>query len=66
MNLSLAPTLIYDKSLKFCDTIGADELSPIIHMKIDFSETFVIYTNKIGTFYIYILLIIIKKNENGF
>ncbi len=89
MNLSLAPTLIYDKgnytafggfwngdiiiyrledlmnkkdkSLKLCDTIRADELSPIIHMKIDLSETFVICTNKIGTLYIYI----INNNKKG-
>ena len=45
-----------DKSQKNNLTIiSTSEISPIIHMKMDFSETFVICVNKIGTIFIFII-----------
>jgi hypothetical protein len=81
MNISLAPTLTYDKgnymvlggfwngdmliysldelgnkkdkTIKIVNIISTNNLSPITHIKIDFSETFLICTNTIGTLYVF-------------
>ena len=83
MNISHAPTLIYDKgnyiafgglwngiilinkleeignkkdkSEKNISIISTNDFSPITHMKIDLSETFVICANKMGIIYIFII-----------
>ena len=44
-----------DKSQKNINIISTNIISPITHMKIDLSETFVICANKIGTIYIFII-----------
>ena len=45
-----------DKSQKNnINIISTNKISPIIHMKIDLSETFVICANKIGTIFIFII-----------
>ena len=83
MNISHAPTLIYDKgnyiafgglwngnilinkleevgkkkdkSHKYISIISTNNFSPITHMKIDLSETFVICASKMGIIYIFII-----------
>ena len=83
MNISHAPTLIYDKgnyialgglwngnilinkleevgnkkdkSQKYISIISTNNFSPITHMKIDLSETFVICASKMGVIYIFII-----------
>ena len=83
MNISHAPTLIYDKgnyiafggiwngiilinkleeignkkdkSQNNISIISTNNFSPIIHMKIDLSETFVICASKMGIIYIFII-----------
>ncbi len=83
MNISHAPTLIYDKgnyiafgglwngnilinkleevgnkkdkSQKNINIISTNNFSPITHMKIDLSETFVICASKMGVIYIFII-----------
>ena len=44
-----------DKSQKNINIISTNKIYPIIHMKIDLSETFVICANKIGMIYVFII-----------
>ena len=51
-----------DKSQKNINIISTNDISPITHMIIDLSETFVICANKIGTIYIFK----INKDNKGY
>jgi hypothetical protein len=44
-----------DKSQKNINIISTNKIYPIIHMKIDLSETFVICANKIGMIYVFVI-----------